>query len=102
LERGRRDLDVSRSQRSNKTGAARDSGCIGFSVQGATTKLLAWIGDVLYWLGCILAAVVVVWGAVFCLRDNSADDSYLFSLVAVAAFAIWVIGLACRYLLSGK
>jgi hypothetical protein len=65
-------------------------------------KLLARLGDVLYWLGCILAAVVVVWGALFCFRGNSADDPYLFSVVAVAAFAIWVIGLACRHLLSGK
>jgi hypothetical protein len=77
-----------------------------FSVWGLNDmperKLLARIGGALYWLGCILAAVVVVWGAVFCFRDNSADDPYLFSVVAVAAFAIWVIGLACRYLLSGK
>jgi hypothetical protein len=65
-------------------------------------KLLSQFGAGLYWLGCILAAVVVVWGAVFCFRDNSADDPYLFSVVALAAFAIWVIGLACRYLLSGK
>ena len=65
-------------------------------------KLLLRFGAGLYWLGCILAAVVVVWGAVFCFRDNTADDPYLFSVVAVAAFAVWVIGLACRYLLSGK
>jgi hypothetical protein len=65
-------------------------------------KLLARIGDVLYWLGCILAVIVVVWGGVFCFRGDSTDDPYLFSVVAVAAFAIWVIGLACRYLLSGK
>ena len=65
-------------------------------------KVLTRLGDVLYWLGCIMAAIVVVWGAVFCFRDSSADDPYLFSVVAVAAFAIWVIGRALRYILSGK
>jgi hypothetical protein len=65
-------------------------------------KVLAQLGDVLFWLGCILAAIVVVWGAVFCFRGDRADDPYLFSAVAVGAFAIWVIGRALRYLLSGK
>ena len=65
-------------------------------------KVLARLADALYWLGCILAAIVVVWGAVFYFRGGPADDIYLFPFVAVAAFAIWVIGLACRYILSGK
>jgi hypothetical protein len=65
-------------------------------------KVLARLADALYWLGCILAAIVVVWGAVFCFRGGPADDVYLFPVVAVAAFAIWAIGLACRYILSGK
>jgi hypothetical protein len=65
-------------------------------------KVLARLGDLLYWIGCILAATVVVWGAVFCFRGDHADDPYLFSLVAVAAFSIWVIGRALRYILSGK
>jgi hypothetical protein len=65
-------------------------------------KMLARLGDVLFWLGCILAAIVVVWGAVFYFSGDGADDPYLFSLVAVAAFAVWVIGLALRHLLSGE
>lgn len=65
-------------------------------------KVLARLGDVLYWLGCILAAIVVVWGAVFFFRGDQDGDPYLFSVVAVAAFAIWVIGRALRYILSGK
>ena len=52
--------------------------------------------------GCILAAVLLVWGTVFCLRDNSADDPYLLSVVAIVAFAIWVIGLACRHIFSDR
>ena len=64
--------------------------------------MLSRLGDVLYWLGCILAAIVVVWGGVFAFRGDNADDPYLFSVVAVAAFAIWVVGRALRYILSGK
>lgn len=64
--------------------------------------MLARLGDVLYWIGCILAVIVVVWGAVFCFGGEHAGDPYLFSIVAVAAFSIWVIGRALRYILSGK
>ena len=65
-------------------------------------KVLARLGDILYWIGCILAAIVVVWGALFCFRGDNADDPYLFLLIAVAAFSIWVIGRALRNILSGK
>jgi hypothetical protein len=65
-------------------------------------KVLSRLGDFLYWLGCILAAIVVVWGVLFCFRGDHADDPYLFSVVAVAAFSIWVIGRALRYIISGK
>ena len=65
-------------------------------------KVLARLGDVLYWLGCILAAIVAGWGAVVCFRGEHGGDPYLFSVVAVAAFSVWVIGRALRYILSGK
>jgi hypothetical protein len=65
-------------------------------------KVLARLGEILYWISCILAAIVVVWGALFCFRSDNADDPYLFSVVAVAAFSVWVIGRALRYILSGK
>ena len=65
-------------------------------------KVLSRLGDILYWVGCILAAIVAVWGAMFAFRGAHADDPYLFSVVAVAAFSVWVIGRALRYILSGK
>ena len=65
-------------------------------------KVLARLANALYWLGCILAAIVAVWGAVFCFRGERAEDVYMFPVIAVAAFAIWSVGLACRYILSGK
>jgi uncharacterized membrane protein YdbT with pleckstrin-like domain len=65
-------------------------------------QVVARLGDILYWIGCVLAAIVVVWGALFCFRGDNADDPYLFLVVAVAAFSVWVIGRALRYILSGK
>ena len=64
-------------------------------------KLLARLGEALYWLCCAVAVVVFAWGA---LNESggSADAPYLFALATVAAFAIWIIGRACRYILSGK
>jgi hypothetical protein len=83
-----------------------NSSGIGFSVSGGRDmpkgKVLARLGSALCWLGCVLGAIVLVWGAVFWLRGDSVDDAYLFAAVAVAAFAIWVIGLACRDIFSGK
>jgi hypothetical protein len=64
-------------------------------------KVLARFGDVLYWLCCVVAVVVFAWGA---LSESgaSADGPYLFAVATVVAFAIWIIGRACRYILSGK
>ena|SRR5215467_9627134 len=82
------------------------SSCIGFPFFGDCDmpegQVLERLGDILYWIGCIIAAIVVVWGAIFCFRDSNSDDPYLFSVVAVGAFSIWVIGRALRYILSGK
>jgi hypothetical protein len=69
----------------------------------AEGNVLTRLGDVLYWLGCILAAIVVAWGVQVCLGDtNNADDPYMLAPIAAGAFAIWTIGRACRYILSGK
>jgi hypothetical protein len=65
-------------------------------------KVLSRLGDILYWLACIVAALIVVWGALSCFRADRADDPYLCALMAVAAFAIWAGGRACRYIFSGK
>jgi hypothetical protein len=75
-----------------------NSGGIGFLSAGMTFRwgnVLKRLGDVLYWVGCILAASVVVWGV-------HEDDPYIFALAVVGAFSIWTIGRAWRYILSGK
>jgi hypothetical protein len=58
-------------------------------------NVLTRLGDLLYWVGCILAAGVVVWGV-------HEDDPYIFALSVVGAFSIWTIGRAWRYIFSGK
>ncbi len=65
-------------------------------------KLLARFGDILYWLCCVVALLVFLWGARSEFSGNNADAPYTFAVATVAAFAIWIIGRACRYILSGK
>jgi hypothetical protein len=60
-----------------------------------SSNVLTRLGDVLYWVGCIFAAGVVVWGV-------HEDDPYIFAFSVVAAFSIWMIGRAWRYILTGK
>jgi len=65
-------------------------------------KVLARLGEALYWLGCILAAIVIVWGARAAFGDDNPEGPYIFILAAVAGFAFWAIGRACRFILAGK
>lgn len=65
-------------------------------------KLLARFGDVLYWVCCALALFVIFWGARSEFGGHDADGPYVFSVAVVAGFAIWIVGRACRYILSGK
>jgi len=64
-------------------------------------KVLSRLGDVLYWLCCVVAVVVFAWGALGEF-GGSADAPYAFAMATVAAFALWIVGRACRYILSGK
>ena len=64
--------------------------------------MLTRLGDVLYWLGCILAVLAVAWGAKICFWDEQPEGPYIFALVAAVAFAAWAIGRACRYIFAGK
>ena len=65
-------------------------------------KVLARLGDLLYWLGCILAAIVIIWGARVGFADDNPNGPYIFSFAAAAGFAFWAIGLACWHIFSGK
>ena len=56
------------------------------------------LGNVLYWLGCILAGLTVLVGTGMFWRNGGVE---VFLIVCFAALIIWVIGLALRYVLRG-
>jgi hypothetical protein len=66
--------------------------------------MLARLGDVLYWLGGILAALTIAIGVRYWIDRGSQRPEGNFVLIGffIAAGLIWLIGRACRYVLSGK
>jgi hypothetical protein len=57
------------------------------------------LGDVLYWLGCGLAAVALGIGVFVFVDVKTIEPLPVFG---VAAVVIWLIGRALRYVLSGE
>lgn len=60
--------------------------------------MAARLGNVLYWLGCIIAWAIVVLGGVLC---STRPACVLFIGSFVFAFTVWLVGRACRYALAG-
>ncbi len=63
------------------------------------------LGNVIYWLGCILAALTLVPIPIIFLDLNYGDvkSRIMFSLLfSLVASGIWLAGLACRYVLTEK
>ena len=63
--------------------------------------MAARLGNVLYWLGCIVAAIVVIYDVTLGLANDWQDPAFLYIRTAILAVAIWLVGRACRYVLSG-
>jgi uncharacterized membrane protein YvlD (DUF360 family) len=65
--------------------------------------MTARLGNVLYWLGCIVAALVMVLGvAEYVMEGHSRSDGvWIFLGFIVVAFIAWIIGRACRYVFGG-
>jgi hypothetical protein len=62
--------------------------------------MLARLVDVIYWGGCVLAALWLV----YCLLIMS-DDGYSMQILLIALVGsalIWLVGRAIRYVLAGK
>jgi hypothetical protein len=59
--------------------------------------MLARLGDVLYWAGCLLASLLVAAAIAY----YNFEDIKLFELllVIVIAVIVWMIARACRYVL---
>jgi hypothetical protein len=70
--------------------------------------MLARLGNVLYWAGCILAAVPLGYAAWVIISGGGiqipirSDDLWFFAIFAVLGAIPWAIGWACRYVLSGQ
>lgn len=65
--------------------------------------MLARLGNVFYWLGCILAALIAAAGIAewFGEAQYRPDGYGIIIGFAVGTFIVWLIGRACRYVLSG-
>jgi hypothetical protein len=60
------------------------------------------IGNVLYWLGCIVAGLSVLVGvAAYVEEHNKSGGLFVTGFFIVVALVVWLVGRACRYVLSG-
>lgn len=62
--------------------------------------MIARLGNVLYWIGCGVAsfyAAVGLYGALY-----GRDPAYIATMSGGIAIAAWLIGRACRYVLTGR
>jgi hypothetical protein len=66
--------------------------------------MAARIGNVLYWLGCIVAALIVMGGiAVYVVEGHGRSDGIGVTIgFFVVAFIAWLIGRALLYVLSAR
>jgi hypothetical protein len=62
--------------------------------------MLARLGDVLYWVGCLLAALLVAAAIAY----YNFGNIKLFELLILIGLAVivWMISRACRYVLAGR
>ena len=63
---------------------------------------MAGLGSVLYWVGWIVAGLIVAGGGLLYLTEGIMRPERMNTLLgaAVIAFAVWLVGRACRYLTS--
>jgi hypothetical protein len=64
--------------------------------------MLARFGDVLYWLGCGIAVALLSFASYGITQGALRTDREFLVLLAASAAVFWLIGRACRYVLSGR
>jgi hypothetical protein len=62
--------------------------------------MLARLGDVLYWTGCLLGILLVA--AAFAYYNIGAIKPFEVALLIGLGVVFWLIGWACRYVLAGR
>ena len=66
--------------------------------------MLSRLGNVLYWIGCIVGLICVaiaLLGAVAA-NESTANRITIAVLAGVVGLVAWLIGWACRYVLAGR
>jgi hypothetical protein len=56
-------------------------------------------GDVLYWFGCIAAALLIAAGLFLAVSEGK---PVALAAASVTALIFWLVGWACRYVLAGR
>jgi hypothetical protein len=64
--------------------------------------MLARLGNVLYWAGCLFAVLILAAGVVALAMVGKTDGGSVLLVAFVAAALAWGIGRVCQYFLSGK
>jgi len=66
--------------------------------------MAARIGNVIYWLGCIIAGLTVMAGvAVYIVEGHSRSDGVVVTAgFFITAFVFWLVGRAMRYVLAAR
>jgi hypothetical protein len=67
--------------------------------------MAARLGNVLYWLGCalgVLTLLTIPFGLAFPRGAFGGVDFIYVVFVIIVASLIWLVGRACRYVLSGS
>ena len=69
----------------------------------ARRKTYERLGNVLYWIGCIIAALIVGVATALYVNEGStrSDDLPTVGFLILIATIVWTIGRACRYVLAG-
>jgi hypothetical protein len=63
--------------------------------------MIARLGNVLYWTGCIFAVLIASGGALMAHNDTFNPGGIL-TLFLVIAGIVWAVGRACLYILAGR
>jgi 4-hydroxybenzoate polyprenyltransferase len=64
--------------------------------------MAARLGKVLYWAGCVLAALIIAIGVVLSSVTRAEQDWWALIVAFVVALLVWLTGRACRYVLAGN
>lgn len=67
--------------------------------------ILVRLGSVFYWLGCSLAAILVLIGLVVLIFTEDRDWQSLMiyaALSLIPAFLFWIVGRTLKYILCGR